>query len=817
MIPFLFSKETTDFSSAGIGLLTECTSCRITEERNGEYELEMKYPANGELFDKLEPGTLLQARVNDDETYLQFFRIYRITTPMSGQITVYARHISYDLNGYPIPPLSLMDTTAANAMNTALSNSPTSTDFSALSDITTRNTVKSTEPVSMRAFLGGASGSILDVFGGEYEFDNKVIHLWKSRGEDNGITIMYGKNLTDLQQERSIADMYTSVFPYARVKLEDSDTEAVVMLGNRIVQIADASVLGHSKTLIIDLTDQFGEDETVNEDTLLAKTRSYINSHNLTSPKVNLTVSFAALWQSEEYKDIAYLEKIKLCDTVTVYFEKLGVNVKAKVIKTVYDCLLERYDSIEIGDAKSGFAETITNQSNRIDALKNAVSENKSAVEKELETMQENFSEKINASSGLYHTEENGIDYYHNKEELAQSDVIFTFGSNGFAWATGTNCWNNGSPDWTYGFNKDGVGILRDLFLKSLVANDITAGLLSSSDGQVYFDLDGGNLTAYSGNIGGWDINEQSLSFTADKEIVLGGFDPEESKFYVSRVTKNPVVIRLGAYDDYKEILEKDYMDISKIVDDYNRRYETAKASSPTMAKILLITLRAAFLMQCTFIHLRNRLKTGRGLTFTQKGNDNNIMGIFAEMDDDNTAAMHIDSSLGLVSGQTASVDILGALNVTRESKTVDDTLAVDYSFSLAKPLGIENGGTNAQTAKDAGNNLMASSKFGDSGYVEIGDLLLQWGKYTAQNSEFSSGSSSTYVAAKDITFPIEYSAKPVVMVSPATSIPSLANVGYASVTTSGFTLTYQRSNTSNMGACWFAIGQKTNEGRDEQ
>ncbi len=810
MIPFLFSKETTDFSSLGLGLLTECTSCKITEERNGEYELEMKYPVSGELFDKLETGTLIQARVNDDDTCHQVFRIYRMTTPMSGQITVYARHVSYDLNGYPVPPLSITNTTAANAMNSALSNSPANTGFSSLSDITARNTVNITEPVSMRAFLGGVSGSILDVFGGEYEFDNKVIHLWKSRGEDNGVTIMYGKNLTDLKQEKSIADMYTSVFPYARVKLEDSDTEAVVMLPNRIVQIADASVLGHSKTLIIDLTDKFGEEETVNESSLLAKAQSYINSHDLTSPKVNLTVSFAALWQSEEYKDIAYLEKIKLCDTVTVYFEKLGVNVKAKVIKTVYDCLLERYDSIEIGDVKSSFADTITNQSGRIDALENAVSENKSDIEKELETMQENFSEKINASSGLYHSKVNGIDYYHNKEELAKSDVIFTFGSNGFAWVSGTNCWNGGSPNWTYGFNKDGIGILRDLFLKSLVANDITAGLLTSKDGDVYFDLDNGNLVAYSGNIGGWDIGETALTYTADKQVISGGFDSATSTFYVKKVDKKPITIRLGTKENYKDALEQDYETLSAIAADYNSRYQAAKASNSVFASLMLITFRTMFLIQCTLVQLRNRLKTGRGLTFTQQGNENNVMGIFAEMEDDNSAAMHIESSLGLMSGQTASVDILGGLNVTRASKTVDDTLAIDYSVTFAKPLGIESGGTNAQTVKDAGNNLMASSKFGDNGYVEIGNLLLQWGKCTAQSSEFSSGSSSTYVATKEITFPIEFSAKPVTMVSPATSVPSLANVGYASVTTKGFTLTFQRSNVNNMGACWFAIGQKS-------
>lgn len=700
MIPYLFSKETTEFSGIGLGLLTDCTSCKITEERNGEYELELKYPTNGEMFDLLQAGNLIQARVNDDDTYLQVFRIYRISTPMSGQVTVFARHISYDLNSYPIPPLLLRKTTAANAINSALSSSPVNTGFSVLSDITTRNAIETTEPVSMRAFLGGISGSILDVFGGEFEFDNKVIKLWQSRGKDNGVTIMYGKNLTDLKQEKSIADMYTSVFPYARVKLENSDTEAVIMLGNRIVQIVDASLLGHSKTLIIDLTDKFGENETIDEETLMAKTQEYISSHNLTSPKVNLTVSFAALWQSEEYKDIAYLEKIQLCDIVTVYFEKLGINVKAKVIKTVYDCLLERYDSIEIGDVKSRFADTITNQANKIDALETAVKNNKTETQKEIENMQANFSKKINSSSGLYHTKVNGVDYYHNKISLAESDVIFTFGSNGFAWTAGTNCWKGGSPNWTYGFNKDGIGIFRDLFLKSLVANDITSGLLSSSDGKVYFDLDGGKLVAHSGNIGGWDIKESSLTFTADKENVSGGFDNGTKKFYARKEAKNPVVIRLGTHDDYKNLLESDYQEILKLADNYNQRYEAIKSTNPTMAGIMLLTLRTAFLLQCTFINMRSRLKTGRGLTFTQKGNENNIIGIFSDMDDDHTAVMHIDSSLGLADGDNAAVDILGAVNISRKSRVVNDALSVDYDISLMKALTVESGGTGQLTQK---------------------------------------------------------------------------------------------------------------------
>ncbi len=807
MIPYLFSKETTEFSGIGLGLLTDCTSCKITEERNGEYELELKYPTNGEMFDLLQAGNLIQARVNDDDTYLQIFRIYRISTPMSGQVTVFARHISYDLNGYPVPPLSITNTTAANAINSALSSSPANTEFSALSDITTRNTVSTTEPVSLRAFLGGMEGSILDVFGGEFEFDNKVIKLWQNRGKDNGVTIMYGKNLTDLKQEKSIADMYTSVFPYARVELEDSDTEAVIMLGNRIVQIVDASLLGHSKTLIIDLTDKFGEDETVSEEALLAKTQEYISSHNLTSPKVNLTVSFAALWQSEEYKDIAYLEKIQLCDIVTVYFEKLGINVKAKVIKTVYDCLLERYDSIEIGDVKSSFADTITNQANKIDALETAVKNNKTETQKEIENMQENFSEKINASSGLYHSSVNGVDYYHNKTSLAESDVIFTFGSNGFAWTAGTNCWNGGAPNWTYGFNKDGIGIFRDLFLKSLVANDITAGLLSSSDGNVYFDLDNGNLVAYSGNIGGWDINESSLSFTADKQIVSGGYDSNNQKFYASKTNGTPIVINLGTSSNYNEINEKCYNDMQKLADTYNKKYEDSKSSNSAINALLLATLRAMFLIQSSLLKLKSFLFTGRGLIFKQKNNDDNIMGIIADMSD-NTAEMQVASSLGLSDGQTAIFNILGAMTVERQSSVVNEELNLDYIVSLTKPLTIENGGTNAVTAKDAVNNLFASKSIGESGYVELGDLLLQWGKCTAQSAEFTQNG-NLYACSKAVTFPLKYSIKPIVMVTPGTSIPVNANCGYASITTTGFNLTYQRTAVSNMSALWFAIGQK--------
>ena len=377
MIPILYKKADTDYTHNGVGFLTDILTCDITEERNGAYECIFTYPTTGQHYAEIAEGDVIKAKPNDTSS-LQLFRIYAHSKPLNGVVTFNAEHISYDANGIPLVSLVVKATTPQAAINKAISEGAFESNFSALSDISTLNSIKITEPCSLRAALGGQQGSVLDVWGGEYEFDNYVIKLHAHRGTDSGVTIEYGKNLTNVQQDRNITEVYTHLLPYAIYQEESDDgatqDDVIVTLAEKVLPLAGAENIGHQKAYIVNISDMFSSDEEITESALRTKANQYINAHqSLGVPKVSITASFISLWQTEEYKNIAPLERVQLCDTVTVKFVKLGISAKAKVIKTVYDTIAERYKSIELGEARSNFASTVLKQNEAIADLARVV------------------------------------------------------------------------------------------------------------------------------------------------------------------------------------------------------------------------------------------------------------------------------------------------------------------------------------------------------------------------------------------------------------------------------------------------------------
>lgn len=404
MIPILYHKAESDFSHNGIGFLKDAVKCTVTEERNGSYELSLQYPITGQFYEQITHGAIVKAKANQTSA-LQLFRIYKSSKPINGIVTYSGEHISYDLNGIPTPGLTVKNETPQAAITRGIDNALLPCPFTAISDIATLNSTEIKKPCSVRGILGGQTGSVLDVWGGEYEFDNFVIKLHKHRGTDNGVTIEYGKNLTDLKQEASIAECYTHLAPYAvyTEELEEGESrEVYVYLSEKIIPLATAENIGHSKAYIMDFTDRFGEDEEINEESLRAKATAYAAATDLGIPKVNITVSFIPLWQTEEYKNIAPLERVNLCDTVKVYFSKLGVNASAKAIKTVYDSLKEKYESVTLGDAKSSFADTVNEQQATIEEIKDSVRRTQAKAAEELKKAILTATNLITGHSGGY-------------------------------------------------------------------------------------------------------------------------------------------------------------------------------------------------------------------------------------------------------------------------------------------------------------------------------------------------------------------------------------------------------------------------------
>ena len=406
MIPILYAKNESDFSHNGIGFLTDTTKATVTEERNGSYELSLQYPITGQWYDQITEGCIIKAKANEINEP-QLFRVYKSSKPLKGVVTYSAEHISYDLNGIPTLGFSVKNATPQAAITRAIQDAGLPCSFSAVSDISTLNSTTVLTPCSVRALLGGQAGSVLDVWGGEYEFDNFIIKLHRHRGADNGVTIEYGKNLKDLKQEANIADCYTHLMPYAVYTVQGEgenaeSTEVYLYLSEKVLPLNNAENIGHSKAYIMDFSDRFAEGEEFTEDALRAKATAYAAAAELGVPKVNITVSFIQLWQTEEYKNIAPLERVKMCDTVTVRFSLLGVTATAKVIKTTYDALKEKYDSIELGDAKSSFADTVNGQQAAIEEIKTTVKKGQAQATEQLKKAIANATSLITGHSGGY-------------------------------------------------------------------------------------------------------------------------------------------------------------------------------------------------------------------------------------------------------------------------------------------------------------------------------------------------------------------------------------------------------------------------------
>ena len=362
MIPILYDKTETSFTSNGLGRLASCTRCIVTEERNGIYECEFDFPISDPKYSLIQEGQII-AVTHDDNGDIQPFDIYHRTAPIDGVVTFYARHISYRQIGITVEPFTASG--IANAIAGIKTNSYDTNPFTYSTDKTTAGDYTVKVPSSAKALLGGTENSLLDVFGaGEYEFDKFNVHLWVRRGTDTDVQIRYRKNLADITHDVDYTESYNGIVPYwlgMAPDPQDPDTEieTLIMLPEVAVMASGQTYDGRNTILPLDLSSDFEGVPTEAELRTLA-TQKLTDADTL-KPIENITVSFVQLWQTDEYANVAPLQKVGLCDTVSVIYPELGVDkATVKVIKVVYNTLLDRYDEMELGDSISSYASIIT-------------------------------------------------------------------------------------------------------------------------------------------------------------------------------------------------------------------------------------------------------------------------------------------------------------------------------------------------------------------------------------------------------------------------------------------------------------------------
>lgn len=519
MIPVLYEATETAFTTNGLGRLADCISCSVTEERNGIYELEAVYPITGLHYADITEGRIILAQPFDGGL-AQPFVIYKITKPLSGQITINAEHISYRLNDIIVLPFHAGS--LAQVLLDIKQNSATTNPFNFTTDISSVVEYDNLVPTAARAILGGQQGSILDVYGGyDYEFNRFDVILRSRRGADNGVTLRYGKNLIDLNDAVDMTGVYNGIVPYWVDDEEVAHTlPEVVIMG---------SVAG-DRIRAVDLSGEF-TDEDPTEAQLRAAAQDYLAQNQGWLPNNNLTVSFVALWNTDEYKEIAPLERVHMGDTVRVVYNKLGVDSSMRVIRTVYDTLLERYEEITLGDTTFNLSMALNNAvdqatANANEAVRQASSHMADAIQHATELIQGGLGGHV-----YFNTNSDG-----EPEEILIMDTdsiqtavnVIRINQNGIGFST-----TGYNGPFTTAWTIDGHFVADFIDTGDLNASVIKSGVLSDLNGNIEWNLSTGEMTAGALTIDSpyFDLDENGKitstgtdgkKLTIDKAVISG-------------------------------------------------------------------------------------------------------------------------------------------------------------------------------------------------------------------------------------------------------------------------------------------------------
>ncbi|MFB7301673.1 phage tail spike protein [Heyndrickxia sporothermodurans] len=364
MFPILYAKDETSFIHNGLGVLSGAVSSVGEEELNGLFELKIEYDSDGFLADVIENDMIVKAKVNDKQDP-QLFRIYAHEKSLENDnLIIYAQHITYDAAGNFVESLELDDVTTAQAMAAIQANLayPSKITFSS-SNTTTRSSTKlyRTNPLQM---VAGIDGSILDHWGGEIERDNFRIVMHKRRGSDDGVLIAYKKNLTGLEAKFDTSKVITRIFPFKVIRDEETEKEQVITIPGKYIDSPNINKYPFIRILPVD----YSEDESVtDQESLQAKASTYFNTGSKDLPTVTMEVEFEPLWDTEEYKDVAVLESVGMGDTVTVHHSKMGVDIKAHVVKIEYDTIAEKNRKVTIGDVQARFTDYFNQTKNDVE------------------------------------------------------------------------------------------------------------------------------------------------------------------------------------------------------------------------------------------------------------------------------------------------------------------------------------------------------------------------------------------------------------------------------------------------------------------
>lgn len=515
MIPILYQTitEGTVPTNKGLGHLTDCLSAQVTEERNGSYELAIVYPSDGIHAEDIQPNRFIMAKPNFTDAP-QIFRIYKVGKRINGKFEVNAQHISYDLSGKIITTGTATTCAEACVLLDAKAGS-----FTIDTDKTTSASFEITTPSSVRSWFGGKEGSLLDIYGGEWKFDNYTASLKNARGQDRGVKIAYGKNLTDLSQVLDMSNLCTGIVPF----YIDPD-------GNKTIgtKVSTGLSLDVDRDVAIDFSTEVNPESATAITTQLANLANrYKNTNNLTTVMNNITLDFVQM------KDLT--ERVDLCDTVHIYFPPLGLTASAKCIATTWDVIEERYTRTTFGEARSNIADTIASNSKKLETTASRA--------------------YVNESSQLITGNLGGYVILHDSDGDGKPDEILIMNTDNPSTATQVWRFNKGGlgHGTSYSGPFDDIALTADgkinasrIVTGTLTANVIKAGVLSDAQGNSSINMSTGLATMYQFRAKDrLVLINNSEETKADLAITSAG----DTYFYLRSATTTKELVKIWAQD----------------------------------------------------------------------------------------------------------------------------------------------------------------------------------------------------------------------------------------------------------------------------
>lgn len=501
----LFESSEKDFNTLGICSLNQCLSCTITEELNGSYELVMTYHMDSKAFPEILLRRIIYCKPNP-YSQEEPFRIYAISTPINRVITINAAHVSYDLSGYPVEPF--VANSAQETISLMKSRSLMSNPFNFYTDISKDGYLNVEYPRSIRNIMGN---EFMELYEPEMEYRKFDIYFRQHRGSNNGVEIRYGKNLTNLQQDENVNNVYTAVYPFwYKSEIDENGEESekvLVTIPNKVVPTLVS--YQHVNILTYDLTNEFDERPTA--DDLINAANELIVSEKLGIPTLSMTIDFNQLSSSAEYSQYALLDKVMLGDTITVKFEEANIEAETKCVATTYNPLTNRYTSIELGDARRTLGDTIIDSNKNLnDKIDDSNEHNKSYFQKAMEEL----TNAITGNNGGYVR----FNPPKNPSEILIMDtpdpttavVVWRWNKSGLGVST------TGYNGPFLGIGVNGKLVINEATAHKFVASLIQGGMLESLNGKSWINMDSGTFNlggkiAFDGNNFNIDLSSENL------------------------------------------------------------------------------------------------------------------------------------------------------------------------------------------------------------------------------------------------------------------------------------------------------------------